>query len=291
MPHHITQITPHLWIYQSSLFLTNAGLFVSEDQGVLIDPCIYPQEIEAWRYFAAANLLHLSHLILTHHHWDHILGPEHYPILPIITQTDYVTATGGEHTARLQDYMTYWFAKEKMERDEPFVVPQPTYTFTDRMTLRVGEETLQLVHAPGHAPDQLVIYHPLSHLLWSSDILSDVEIPFVSHNLAAYERTLAMLAEWEIEVLVPGHGHVTASRPQVEQRIHEDREYLGELRGRVTHALAQGQTIAETVALCADMAYRNREENAKPHQRNVESVYLELGGQSEEKNVGWGQFD
>ena len=66
---------------------------------------------------------------------------------------------------------------------------------------------------------------------------------------------------------------------------------MGGLRGRVAHALAQGQTSAETVALCADMAYRNREENAKPHQRNVESVYLELGGQSEEKNVGWGQFD
>jgi len=291
MSHHIKPITPHLWVRQSSLFLTNAGLFVSEDQGVLIDPCIYPQEIGVWRQFAAANLLHLSHLILTHHHWDHILGPEYYPTLPTIAQAEYVTATGGEHTARVQDYLTYWFAKEKIERDAPFVVPQPTYTFSERMTVRVGAETLQLVHAPGHSPDQLVIYHAPSRLLWASDILSDVEIPFVSHHLGAFERTLAMLAQWEIEVLVPGHGQVAQSPQEVEQRVREDREYLGELRGRVTHALAQGQTIAETVAACADMVYRHREENAQPHQRNVESVYLELGGQSEEKNVGWGQFD
>lgn len=291
MSHHITQLTPHLWIRQSSLFLTNAGLFVSEDQGVLIDPCIYPQEIETWRYFAAAHLLHLSHLVLTHHHWDHILGPEHYPIVPIIAQADYLTATAGEHEGRLRDYMTYWFAKEKIQRDEPFAVPQPTLTFTDRMSLRLGDETLQFVHAPGHAPDQLVVYHPSSHLLWSSDILSDVEIPFVSDSLAAYERTLAMLAGWEIEILVPGHGHVTQSRPHIDQRIREDRAYLGELRGRVTQAIAQGQTVAETVAFCADMSYRNREDNAQPHQRNVETVYLELGGEADTEKVGWGQFD
>ena len=66
---------------------------------------------------------------------------------------------------------------------------------------------------------------------------------------------------------------------------------MRELRGRVTDAIAQGKTVAETVTLCADMVFRNPEENAQPHQRNVESVYLELGGQREEKNVGWGQFD
>ncbi len=291
MPHKITQITPHLWIRQSRLYLTNAGLFVSGDHGVLIDPCIYPQEIITWREFAAASLLYLSHLVLTHSHWDHILGPEYFPDLPIITQEAYIAVTSGTHDKRIRDYLTYWFAKEKIHRDEPFVVPQPTLTFSERMTLRVGDETLHFIHAPGHAADQLVVYHPPSRLLWSSDILSDVEIPFVSHNLAAYERTLAMLAEMEIERLVPGHGHVAQSSQEVERRIGEDRAYLGEVRGRVTAAIMQGKTITETVALCADMNYRNREENAKPHQSNVESVYIELGGQADGEKVGWGQFD
>ena len=62
-------------------------------------------------------------------------------------------------------------------------------------------------------------------------------------------------------------------------------------RGRVTQALAQGKTIAETVALCAAMVYRNQEENTKPHQRNVETIYLELGGEVDGGEVGWGQFD
>lgn len=291
MSHHITQITSHLWVRQSRLYLTNAGLFVSGDHGVLIDPCIYPNEIMTWGEFAAANLLYLSHLILTHSHWDHIFGPEYFPDLPIITHTAYVTETSGPHEQRIRDYMTYWFTQEKLHRDEPFVVPQPTLTFSERLTLRVGDETLHLIHAPGHAVDQLVVYHPPSRLLWAADMLSDVEIPFVSHSLAAYEHTLAMLAALEIEILVPGHGQVAQSSPEVAQRIGEDRAYLGEVRGRVSHALAQGKTISETVALCADMNYRHREENSKPHQRNVESIYIELGGQADGEKVGWGQFD
>ncbi|MBK9051762.1 MAG: hypothetical protein IPL78_12860 [Chloroflexi bacterium] len=42
-------------------------------------------------------------------------------------------------------------------------------------------------------------------------------------------------------MLVPGHGHVAKSRPHIEQRIREDREYLGELRSRVTDAIAQAK--------------------------------------------------
>jgi hypothetical protein len=91
--------------------------------------------------------------------------------------------------------------------------------------------------------------------------------------------------------LVPGHGSVAGTRREVEQRIGEDRAYLAELRGRVGQTLAAGKTIAETVAACADMVYRNREENEIPHQRNVESGYIELGGPADRHKYGWSQFE
>src|SRR5690606_33558817 len=117
------------------------------------------------------------------------------------------------------------------------------------------------------------------------------EIPYVSDNLAAYEQTLAMLAQWEIEVLVPGHGSVAHTRQEVERRISEDRAYLAEVRGRVSQAIAAGQTVTEAVAACADMVYRHREDNEIPHQRNVESAYIELGGPADPQKFGWSQFD
>ena len=282
-----TSVTSHLWLHQSRLYLTNAGLFVSGDQGILLDPGIYPHEITRWREFAAAHLLHLTHIVLTHSHWDHILGPEYFPTLAIITHHEYLAQTAGVNGAKISQTIESWFATEKIEREMPFVLPQPTLTFSQQMTLRVGVETVQFIHAPGHAADQLVMYHAATGLLWASDILSDVEIPFVSHSLAAYERTLAMLAGWNIQVLVPGHGHIAHTPTEIEGRIHRDREYLAEVRGRVTHSLQQGHTLPETIALCTSIPYHYPAENALPHQRNIESVYLELGGEANGTPIGW----
>jgi glyoxylase-like metal-dependent hydrolase (beta-lactamase superfamily II) len=278
-------------VQQSDLYLTNAGLFASAGQGVLIDPCVYEREIVAWRPFAAQAGIQLTHLILSHSHWDHIFGPEHYPDLPVIAQAKYLELTQGEQAQRSVNMIMEWFASEKIDRPQPFTIPQPDQTFNERLELPIGEEVIQLVHVPGHAADQLAVYHPAGRLLWASDILSDAEIPYVSDSLAAYEQTLAMLAEFEVELLVPGHGSVAGTRREVEQRIGEDRAYLAELRGRVGQAIAAGQTIAETVVACADMVYRNREDNEIPHQRNVESAYIELAGPADRHKYGWSQFE
>jgi hydroxyacylglutathione hydrolase len=287
---NIIQVTPNCWLQQSDLFLTNAGLFTSDGQGILIDPCIYAPEILAWRPFVAQAGITLTHLILTHSHWDHIFGPEYYPELSIIAQAEYLPLTQGENGRRGTQMINDWFAAEKIERPHPFVIPQPNQTFTERMELTVGDETVQLLHVPGHAADQLALYHLAGRLLWASDILSDVEIPYVSDNLAAYEQTLEMLDELEIEVLIPGHGSVARTYQEVKQRISEERAYLAELRGRAGQAVAAGQTVTEAVTLCADMVYRNRAENELPHQRNVESAYIELGGAADAHKLGWGQF-
>ncbi len=39
------------------------------------------------------------------------------------------------------------------------------------------------------------------------------------------------------------------------------------------------------------MQYRHPEDNAGPHRLNVESVYLELGGDADPALVGWNKMD
>ncbi len=53
------------------------------------------------------------------------------------------------------------------------------------------------------------------------------------------------------------------------------------------NAISAGQSMAETVATCADMTFRHQGANAEPHRRNVESVYAELGGDADAAQVGW----
>src|SRR5437016_1997351 len=93
MPPPHTQLTPNLYIAQSRLFHTNHGIFISEGQACLIDPGIYPDELHALAHFISEQGATVQTIVLTHSHWDHILGPRHFPNVKIITQANYLTET------------------------------------------------------------------------------------------------------------------------------------------------------------------------------------------------------
>ena len=280
------RLAPELWVAQSAYFLTNSGIFLSEGQAGLIDPCMRADEIDAIAEFVHAQGAAPQWLVLTHSHWDHVLGPEHFPGVRTIAQARYPGVVGG-HAADIAAQVRQWESEAGLKRDQPFRVPVPDETFEHEGRLELNRLTLRLLHVPGHATDQLAIYEPEQACLWSSDILSDVEIPFVSDSLAAYERTLATLADYEIRFLVPGHGHPSADREEIQIRLTEDRAYLAELHERVSRAVERGAAMADAVSACADMRYRNPAENAGPHRLNVESAYVELGGVADREQVGW----
>ena len=285
MPNNIIQLVSGLWVGQSRLFQTNHGIFLSEGEAFLVDPGIYPDEIENIARFVSEQSASVQSVVLTHSHWDHILGPERFPGVKITAQASY-TAQAHEHDLLIKSILE-WQEKAGLQRDRPFTIPLPDQTFGDSTALRVGSLLLRLTHAPGHAADQLTIYHEESGTLWAADMLSDLEIPFVSHNLIAYQRTLEKLAEWDIRALVPGHGHTTVDPQEIRTRISEDIEYLAELRSRVEAAVQRGKTLEEAVSECAEMTYRNPLDNAHPHSWNVESAYVELGGERGDAKVGW----
>ncbi len=268
----------------------NSGLFLSEGRACLIDPGIFPEEIEEIKRFLLDRQAEPQAIVLTHSHWDHLLGPERFPGVQVIAQANYLKETSGGRAEDLLWQIEEWEEEYGLEREKPFVIPQPDKTFKRRLTLKLGGLELRLVHAPGHAADHLVVYEPGSKALWAGDMLSDLEIPFVSQSLAAYQGTLEMISRLEVRALVPGHGHPTTSAEEIQRRIAEDLAYLRELRERVSRAVAQGLNVGEAVRSCLDMDYRHPEENLGPHRLNVESVYLELGGVADRTKVGWNRL-
>lgn len=279
-------LTPHLWTLASRSMAYNAGVFIAQGEAALIDPGLFPDEFAALAQLLAEQKATPRWLILTHSHWDHIFGPERFPGAPIIAQSRYLKVVAAEADGIVKA-ITQWEQHEGLRREAAFVIPRPAETFDFETSIAVGGLSLRLTHAPGHASDQLVVYQAETETLWASDILSDVEIPFVSHSLAAYEATLTRLNDWPIRVLVPGHGHPTTDPANVRARLTDDRAYLAELRAKVTQVVRSGESVEAAVAACADMTYRLPEENAPYHQLNVESAYLELGGMADPQRVGW----
>ncbi|MBN2007214.1 MAG: MBL fold metallo-hydrolase [Anaerolineae bacterium] len=288
-----TQWTPYLWVAQSALYATNHGVFIAGDRACLIDPGLTRETLATITAFVAEREATPHALVITHGHWDHILGPEVFanpetnPSLHIVAHARYLE-TLKNHGENLQQQITNWETESDIHREHPFVLPRPTLTFTDMLHMRLGDQDLQMLFAPGHAPDQLVVYHAATGMLWAGDMLSDVEIPMASGGLVAYEDSLARLAELDVQVLIPGHGAPTADLAEIRTRFAQDRAYLAELHKRVTHAVQTGMTREETLTHCATIARADLADCAEPHRWNVESAYVELGG-APDGDAGWEQ--
>jgi glyoxylase-like metal-dependent hydrolase (beta-lactamase superfamily II) len=261
-------------------------VFLSGRSACLVDPGIFPEELTAIAEFVADRGTRVDTIILTHGHWDHVLGPERFPGARVVAHAAYL-AHVREGEAGILRSIASWELESGVERHEPFAIPLPTETFEETTNLAVDGLSLKLAHAPGHAPDQLTIYHAETATLWAADMLSDLEIPFVSHDLDAFRHTLKAMAHLEIHALVPGHGHATTDPHEISSRLHDDIAYLDELRDRIERAVQQGASLTEAVALCDSMSYRNPEENQGPHRWNVESVYASLGGDTGGGRFGW----
>ncbi len=284
MQTQFTPLTPHLWVTQSALFATNSGVFLSGPAACLIDPGIAPTTVKDIAHFVTARGATPRAIVITHAHWDHLMGAEHFPGVPVIAHSGYMRVV-HDHDADLYRQIGAWEAHQTLHRAHPFVLPIPTYTFDTALTFTLDEIRLRLLYAPGHAPDQCVVYHAESGTLWAADMLSDIEIPLV-YSLKAYEQTLAHLATLDIRVLVPGHGTPTTDAGEIQRRLAADRAYLAELHEQITAAVAAGQTLEETIAACADMPMPRPCDDPTPHMWNVESAYAELGGHVEGL-VGW----
>jgi glyoxylase-like metal-dependent hydrolase (beta-lactamase superfamily II) len=265
----------------------NAGVLTNADQVWLIDPGLHPDETASAATLAASLGTPMG-MVLTHSHWDHILGPERLPDVPVVAHAHFAATLHAHQEATLA-MIARWELRFGYARAAPFRPPRLHAAIQDDQEIVVGDLALTLLHIPGHAADQMAIFAPRSGMLWAADTLSDAEIPMVSHRLAAYEATLARLAALPIQALVPGHGAPTTDRAEIRRRLDADRAYLDELRRRVARAIGAGAAVAETVARCATMTFRSPVANAGAHWLNIESVYLELGGDADATQVGWAQ--
>src|SRR5438270_9548780 len=89
MAQTFSQLAPHFWVTQSELFHTNSGIWIAAGDACLVDPGIYPEEIAGIVRFVADLGATVRMIILTHSHWDHILGPEHFPGVRVLAQAEY----------------------------------------------------------------------------------------------------------------------------------------------------------------------------------------------------------
>lgn len=138
-----------------------------------------------------------THVIYSHAHMDHIGAARIFP--------ENATFVAQQETAsELQRAMN-------MATNTSMVPPVPTETFSKNMTLKVGNQTLQLdYYGNNHLPGNIFIYAPQQKVLMLVDIIFPGWIPFpylaIAKDTAGFiEAHDIALNNYDFDTIVAGH--------------------------------------------------------------------------------------
>lgn len=280
------QFTEHVWVFNSKWMNYHSGLIASGDHCWLIDPGITIAETESIRLFMDDQHLSCHGIVLTHFHWDHILGAGAFPEVPILTHQLF-PALQHQFQKQTEKSINKWFMQEGQITPDCDTKFSPASMVSTRTRYHLDDLEIQLIPLPGHTADQIGVYLPEEKFLWAADTLSDIEIPFISSSGAAYLHSLQKLQSLAIDVLIPGHGNPALSPEECSTRLETDTDYLVQVSARVIQGVARQFSLETILTTCKNIPIVNEQDNKIPHLWNVESLFLEAGGDPNGKMIGW----
>ncbi len=275
-------LTPHLYASQSRDYDMNSAVWLSEGQAALVDPGIHTDEIDDLVAWVKSRNAVINAVVLTHGDYDHVLGPRRIPGAQVIAHSAYPQKAADDFAFARKVIRAEGFLVE----GEDYSAPQATRLVEHGGVLQLGALTLQFLHTPGHTPDHLSIWEPQEGVLCAGDILSDVELPYASHSLLEYARSLDVLTGLDVRVLVQGHGRWSSDPAEIRLRLARDRAYLAGIRALVERCLSEERSLEYCIGMSESWRtpYEGQE---RQHRMNVESAWLELGGIGDPTSIGW----
>ncbi|MFB9907132.1 MBL fold metallo-hydrolase [Allokutzneria oryzae] len=179
----------------------------------------------------------VRYLVLSHYHAVRTLGASAFDAREVVMHSEtrrLIAERGGADWASERDRMPRLFK-------EPASIPGltwPTMTFTDKMTISLGEDRDDLILAycgRGHTSGDIVAWLPEHKILFAGDL---VESQAALYTGDAYHgewamSTLEKLASLRAEVLVGGRGPVVHGREAVTAAIAQTKNFLAVMCGEV----------------------------------------------------------
>jgi glyoxylase-like metal-dependent hydrolase (beta-lactamase superfamily II) len=160
----------------------------------------------------------VTHLVYSHHHADHAGASSLFD--------PGVVRIGHQETRRL------------LLRDDDPARPAPTETFTDRRTLDIAGERIELAwHGANHSPDNIIIHLPDHDTLMLVDIVNPGWAPVYLSNLTedipGYLQAPANALSYPWKHYIGGHLGRLGSRDDV--RLHQ--QYMADIAASVRTSL------------------------------------------------------
>lgn len=226
----LTRIADNVYSYvgmkdasPANSFAANAGIVIGRDGILVVDTLISAKE--AQRFLADIRKVSdkpIKYVVNTHTHLDHAFGNcvfARQGAVIIAHDADRVLLEKiGETT--LKSIGNFGLKPEDMTGT---MIVYPVLTFSERMTIDLGGEKVELIHtAPSHTEGSVIVYLPARKLLFAGDILFTDFHPYLADgDIPGWTKTLDALLVMDVERIIPGHGPLSSKKD-----LREMKEYL-----------------------------------------------------------------
>lgn len=159
-------------------------------------------------------------------------------------------------------------------REKGYRLEHPTVLFDGSMAFDDGERRLELIRmGPAHSKGDAVAYLPKEKIL----ITGDLCVNWTSGNNVGdrdadhdnWIRALDKLVQWDVNIVVPGHG-----RPGTTETLRGQRAYLAEMVDKVRAGIQASKT-ADQLAREIDLSHHHPF-GARPSANSVRAIYRKL---------------
>ena len=206
----------------------NSGVIIGDDSVMIVEaqatPRLAQKVIDKVRTVTDKPI---SHVVLTHYHAVRVLGASAFHAPQVImgaTARAMVAERGQEDwDSEFQRFPRLFQGHESIPG-----LTWPTTTFTDRMTVWLGNRRVDLMHlGRAHTAGDIVIHLPDQNVMFTGDIVEAHSACYCGDgHFGDWGNTLDRIRAFGLDAIAPGRGDAVLGNVGVTQALERTRDFV-----------------------------------------------------------------
>nr|WP_237072625.1 MBL fold metallo-hydrolase [Pseudaestuariivita rosea] len=232
----------------------NSGVIIGDDSVMVVEaqatPRLARKVIDCIRGVTDKPITHLA---LTHYHAVRVLGASAYGA-PQVIMSDKARAMVVERGA--EDWASEFerFPRLFQGHEEIPGLTWPTTTFSDRMTVYLGNRKVEIMHlGRAHTAGDAVIWVPDAEVMFTGDIVEYHSACYCGDgHFADWGRTLNAVAGYQPKSIAPGRGDALVGDQMVGAAIENTRDFVQSTYRPAAQVAARGGSLKDAMEAVRD---------------------------------------
>jgi glyoxylase-like metal-dependent hydrolase (beta-lactamase superfamily II) len=285
------ELTPHVLVLQHGPWEETMTALDAGESVVVVDTWSSPEAAARAQTMIQSHFHKpVSHVINTHHHWDHTFGNQVFSGATIVGHRfcaqDMKTEYGDPEKRRASLSVSLARATFQplidfihniiIETDRDYQLTLPQHLVDDRDVLSIGNLTIKLYHVPGlHTRSNLTVFVPELGLLFTRREFQQGLLPVLEKG-ADLSKMISSLqdildSKTKIKYLVVGHG-----QPIADPDIQPSLSYLKALESVIKQAIENKQSVQDVERGDAFRAFPIISQFLQQHRANLQVAWDSL---------------